>query len=193
MDEKIRTFIAIRLPETVLRGIGKVQDQLRKSGFSIRWVRMEGMHLTLKFLGNVDKGMVDVIRSALEESAKGVAPFVLRAKGIGVFPGLKRPRVVWIGVSGDVEVLSLLQSRLEACLEAQGFARETRRFKGHLTLGRAKGLVEQNKLQKALEKFRAFETESFSVDSVSLFQSTLRPQGAIHTRLAEVLLQDRPF
>jgi 2'-5' RNA ligase len=147
------------------------------------------MHLTLKFLGDVDKGVIDLIRSAMEESAKGFSPFVLQAKGIGVFPDIKRPRVVWVGVSGDVGVLSSLQSRLETYLDAQGFPKETRHFKGHLTVGRAKGRLDQDKLRKALEKLDAFETESFPVDSVILFQSTLRPQGAIYTRLAEVSLQ----
>lgn len=189
MGEKIRTFVAIRLPESVLHGIGKIQDQLRKSGFSIRWVRKEAMHLTLKFLGEVDKGVTDVIRSAMEESVKGFAPFVLQAKGVGVFPDVKRPRIVWVGVSGDVGVLSSLQGRLEGCLDAQGFPRETRRFLGHLTLGRAKGRLDQDKLRKALEKIDAFETESFPVHSVILFESTLRPQGAIYTRLAEVSLR----
>jgi len=189
MGEKIRTFIAIHLPESVLHGIANVQDRLRKSGFSIRWVRQEGMHLTLKFLGDVDTSDIDGIRSAIEESAKGVSPFGLQVKGIGVFPDVKRPRVVWVGFSGDVGVLSSLQGRLETHLDAQGFPKETRRFKGHLTLGRAKGRLDEDKLRKVLEKFDTFETESFFVHSVILYQSTLRPQGAIYTRLAEVSLR----
>jgi 2'-5' RNA ligase len=189
MGEKIRAFIAICLPESTLHAIAKVQDQLRKSGFSIRWVRKEGMHLTLKFLGDIDKGNIEGIRSAMEESAKGILGFALQAKGLGVFPHMNRPRVVWIGLSGDVGVLSALHGQLESHLEAQGFPKEKRRFTGHLTLGRAKGGLDNDKLRKALEKLDAFETALFPVQSVILYQSMLRPQGAVYTKLAEVHLK----
>jgi 2'-5' RNA ligase len=161
---------------------------LRKAGFSIRWVRREGIHLTLKFLGDIDKNAIDGIRSAMDESAKGRAGFTLQGKGIGVFPDFRRPRVVWMGLSGDTEMLSKLQGQLETHLDALGFPKERRRFKGHLTLGRAKGRLDVEKLRKSVEKLDAFETDAFAVESVILYQSTLRPQGAIYTKLAEVHL-----
>lgn len=189
MGEKIRAFVAIRLPESVLHAIGKVQDRLRKSGFRIRWVRKDGMHLTLKFLGDIDKSAIDGIRSAMDESAKGVLGFTLQGKGIGVFPDFRRPRVIWIGLSGDTEALSTLHGQLGTHLDALGFPKERRRFKGHLTLGRAKGRLDKDRLRKALEKLETFETDAFPVQSVILYQSTLRPQGAIYTKLAEVHLR----
>ena len=186
MGEKIRAFVAIRLPESVLHAIGKVQDRLRRSGFGIRWVRTEGIHLTLKFLGDIDKGAIDGIRSAMEESVKGVSPFTLQGKGLGVFPDFRRPRVVWIGLDGDTKALTTVQGQLETHLDTLGFPKEKRRFKGHLTLGRAKGRLDKDKLRKELEKLDAFETDPFLVESLNLYQSTLRPQGAIYTKLAQV-------
>jgi 2'-5' RNA ligase len=190
MGEKIRAFVAIRLPESVLHAIGKVQDRLRKAGFSIRWVRKEGIHLTLKFLGDIDKSTIDSIRSAMAESAKGVTGFTLQGKGIGVFPHFRRPRVVWIGLSGDTKMLSTLQEQLEAHLDVLGFPKERRKYKGHLTLGRAKGRLDTEKLRKSLEQLDTFETDAFTVQSVILYQSTLRPQGAVYTKLAEVQLRN---
>ena len=188
MGKKIRAFIAIRLPESALHAIGKIQDQLRKSGFNIRWVRKEGMHLTLKFLGDIEESDIALIQSAMEASAKKASIFALQGSGLGVFPDMRRPRVLWVGFSGDVAMLSSLQGFLESRLADLGFPKERRPFKGHITLGRAKGRLDKDKLRKALEKLESFETESFPVQSVVLYQSTLRPEGAIYTKLEEVPL-----
>ena len=189
MGEKIRTFIAIGLPEFVLQAIAKTQDALRGSGLDIRWVRREGIHLTLKFLGDIDRDDVGKIQAAMEEAAKGIFPFTLTGDGVGVFPDFRRPRVIWAGISGDVHALFALQSALESQLKGLGFSKEKRHFKGHLTMGRVKDRVDRTKLRESLEGFASFETGSFTVQSVVLFQSTLRPQGAVYTRLAEVDLR----
>lgn len=189
MGEKIRTFIAIGLPEFVLQAIAKTQETLRGSGLDIRWVRREGIHLTLKFLGDIDRDDVGKIQAAMEEAAKGISPFTLTGDGVGVFPDFRRPRVIWAGISGDVQALFALQSALESQLKGLGFPKEKRHFKGHLTMGRVKDRVDRTKLQESLEGLARFETGSFTVKSVVLFQSTLRPQGAVYTRLAEVILR----
>jgi 2'-5' RNA ligase len=188
MHKKIRAFIAISLPESVLQAMGQAQETLRRLGRGIRWVRKEGIHLTLKFLGDVDTDHVENIHMAMERASKGTSPFVLTGDGIGVFPDLKRPRVIWIGLSGDLQVLLALQARLESQLKGLGFPKEKRPFKGHLTLGRVKGRLGASELRKALEGFGSFQTEAFTVRSVALFQSTLHPQGAVYTKLAEVSL-----
>ena len=188
MGEKIRAFIAIEVPEPVLRAIATAQDTFRGSGLKIRWVRKEGIHLTLKFLGDIDTDDVDKIRAAMERAAKTFSPFTVRGEGIGVFPDLKRPRVVWVGVSGDVEVIRALQGDLETQLSSLGFQKERRPFKGHLTLGRVKDRLDRMKLSEALERLKDFRTEFFTAQSVVLFQSDLRPSGAVYSRLAEVVL-----
>ena len=188
MGDKIRTFIAISLPESVLQAMGRAQDKLRRLGQGIRWVRKEGIHLTLKFLGDVDTDRVENIHMAMERASQGASPFVLTGEGIGVFPDLRRPRVIWIGLSGDLQVLFALQANLESQLKGLGFPKEKRPFKGHLTLGRVKGRLGATELRKALEGLGSFQTDAFTVQSVALFQSTLRPQGAVYTKLVEVFL-----
>jgi len=188
MGDKIRTFVAIGLPESVLQAIGEAQEKLRQSRLDIRWVRKEGIHLTLKFLGDIDRAVVEKLEAAMTQATKGIAPFSLKGEGIGVFPDLRRARVIWTGVSGDVQALMALHRNLESELRGLGFPKEKRSFKGHLTLGRAKGRLETTRLVEALEGLDGFQTESFVVPSLVLFQSTLRPQGAIYTRLAEAPL-----
>lgn len=170
--------------------MGKVQDELRKDGFNIRWVRPRGIHLTLKFLGDIDRKDLDPLGVALTKVAEGVRAFTLRGAGLGVFPDAHRPRVIWVGLAGDVRDLLTLQGRLEAHLAPLGHARERRPFRGHLTLGRVKGRLDTPCLIKHLEALKDFCTDPFVVRSIVLFQSTLRPQGALYTRLAEARLRE---
>ncbi len=189
MSKEIRTFIAISLPGAVLQAICQAQDTLRSQGLHIRWVRKEGIHLTLKFLGNIDIDKVARVQASMERAAKTFAAFTLKGEGIGVFPNPRRPRVVWTGISGDIDVLISLQGELESELVPLGFPKEKRRFKGHLTLGRVKGRLDQAGLGAALEALADFQTESFTVRSVVLFQSDLRPSGVVYSKLAEVPLK----
>ena len=189
MGEKLRAFIAISLPEPVLQGIVTAQETLKRSGLKIRWVRKEGIHLTLKFLGDIDRDSVEKISEAMERATGSFSPFTLWAEGIGVFPNLRRPRVAWVGLSGDIEILRALQRDLESQLSGLGFPKEKRPFKGHLTLGRVKGRLDGIKLQGALEDLGDFRTESFTAQSLVLFQSDLRPDGAVYSRLAEAPLK----
>jgi 2'-5' RNA ligase len=189
MGEKLRAFIAISLPEPVLQGIVTAQETLKRSGLKIRWVRKEGIHLTLKFLGDIDRDSVEKISEAMERATGSFSPFTLWAEGIGVFPNLRRPRVAWVGLSGDIEILRALQRDLESQLSGLGFPKEKRPFKGHLTLGRVKGRLDGIKLQEALEDLGDFRTESFTAQSLVLFQSELRPDGAVYSRVAEAPLK----
>jgi 2'-5' RNA ligase len=191
MEKKIRTFIAIRLPDTVLHAMGKTQEALKRHHFSIRWVRPQGIHLTLKFLGDIEEKDVALVGAAMVKACSGIQPFTLRGQGTGVFPNVKRPRVVWAGVTGDVPMLLDLQKCLEDALAEIGFARENRRFKGHLTLGRVKGRLDSGHFGKVLSELDAFTTESFEVNRLILYKSTLRPQGALYERLVDVPLKEK--
>lgn len=188
MGEKIRTFIAISLPESVLQAMGQAQQTLWTLGRAVRWVRKEGIHLTLKFLGDVDKDDVEKIQIALERATEEASPFVLTAQGTGVFPDLRRPRVIWIGLSGDLPMLFALQANVESQLKSLGFPEDKRPFKGHLTLGRVKGRLDATELRRALEGLAGFQTDAFTVQSVALFQSTLCQHGAVYAKLAELPL-----
>lgn len=183
MKNTIRAFIAIPLPESILSFIRKIQGGVRDYGFRARWVRPENIHLTLKFLGDIEKSQTESIGDAMSDTVKTHPPLSLAAKGIGVFPGIKRPRVIWMGLKGDTFPLIELQKKLDSHLHDIGFPKESRPFKGHLTLARIKGHTDSRKLLDAMETFGELESETFAADQIVLFKSDLRPTGAVYTRL----------
>jgi 2'-5' RNA ligase len=188
MAETIRSFIAFELPENIISSIRKVQENMKAYGFDMRWVRPENIHLTLKFLGNIDQADVPKIGKLLDESAEGYPPMRLTAKGIGVFPGIKRPRVLWMGLKGQTDSLIGLQKTIDEKLGAIGLPRESRSFKGHLTLARVKGSVDSNRLCDAIKELGGFESEPFDADKIVLFKSELKPGGSVYTKLLSISL-----
>jgi len=183
MSDTIRAFIAIKLPEKITVSISKIQEGLRSYGFKVKWVRPENIHLTLKFLGNIDRADTEKVGSAISESVKTYAPLSLIAKGIGVFPNIKRPRIVWTGVAEQRNRLAGLQRHLDDHLESIGFQREKRPFKGHLTIGRVKQRIDSNRLMEAMKECAKFESEAFIINEIVLFKSELNPTGAVYTQL----------
>lgn len=184
----MRTFIAIELPQHITAALGNLQETLKLFKLNIRWVRPENIHLTLKFLGDIPPDVVDPISRTLSESVRNYDPISLSAKGSGAFPGIKNPRVIWVGLSGQVSQLKMLQQTLAENLAALGYEKDKRTFKGHLTLGRIKGAVDPVKLNAAFNEVMDFETEPFLVDRVFLFQSDLKPTGPVYTKIASAAL-----
>jgi 2'-5' RNA ligase len=185
-DERtIRAFLALDPPEEILREIGQIQDRLRKGIHGdLRWVRPEGIHLTLKFFGDISESMVVNISAVAGQAAAAVGPFELAIGGTGVFPDPSRPRVVWLGMNGEVARLVTFQQGLERALGEIGFPPEERPFRPHLTLGRIKSPKGLTGLAEALEKEKMVTVGSFTAFGLSLFQSDLTPRGAVYTRLA---------
>src|SRR3990172_2239746 len=140
MVTTLRLFIAIELPEAVTEHIGRVIGMLRQQEIpGIRWVKPQGVHLTLHFLGDTPQSRIQSIVAAMRMATTGVAPFLLQVQGVGVFPHMRAPRVLWMGVGGDMESLTQVRQQLEEALEDRGFTKEQRSFSPHLTLGRVKG------------------------------------------------------
>ncbi|MBW2246619.1 MAG: RNA 2',3'-cyclic phosphodiesterase, partial [Deltaproteobacteria bacterium] len=181
MSHTIRTFIAIELPEKIIYTIGTVQEEIKSYGLKIRWVRPENIHLTLKFLGDIQEADTENVARAVSESVTGYPPISLAVKGIGVFPGIKRPRVIWLGISfpgikrprviwlgisKQLDLLTALQQTLDEKLEAMGFPKEKRPFKGHLTLGRIKSEIDPKTLNDVLKEVTQFESERFFADRI---------------------------
>ncbi|MGD9044068.1 MAG: RNA 2',3'-cyclic phosphodiesterase [Desulfobacterales bacterium] len=189
MTETFRAFIAIDLPESVKSFLSEAQEALKLYGFGVKWVRPQNIHLTLKFLGNIATADTDKIAEALTLAARNCPVVSLAAKGIGVFPNPRRPRVIWAGLKGQVEILENLQQTLDAHLSELGFARETRAFKSHLTLGRVKGKIAPARMKAAIEKLKEFESESFEINQVTLFKSDLQPTGAVYTKVQAIDFQ----
>ena len=190
--EIIRSFIAIELPDDLRKKIGELEAKLTSRNQNyVRWVKPESIHLTLNFLGDVQAEKVPEIVKAMEVAAEGIPPFVLRVQDTGVFPNVRRARVAWVGLSGDVDKLVRLQKNLEIILEPLGFTPEGRDFTPHLTLARINDAASQDERQKFGELVLGtkFEGGVINVDGVSLMRSQLERTGAIYTQLALVKLK----
>ncbi|HLE19186.1 MAG TPA: RNA 2',3'-cyclic phosphodiesterase, partial [Syntrophales bacterium] len=138
-EKSVRAFLAIEPPAEILKEIGKIQSRLKEAcPFDIRWVKPEAMHLTLKFFGNVSEEEIIAISRVVEKHTAAFAPLQLEVKKLGLFPSLRRPKVLWIGLEGDITSLLVLHNKLEQGFEECGFAKEERSFRPHLTLGRIK-------------------------------------------------------
>jgi 2'-5' RNA ligase len=179
----IRAFIAFKLPEEIIAHIRRVQDGIRPYGLRVSWVKPENIHLTLKFLGDIRPEDVDRIGDAMTGAAEGESSMSLKAGGIGVFPGVRQPRVLWIGLKGETGRLIAFQKKLETGLVPLGFERESRLFKAHLTLARVKGEIDARQLVEIIEKFGSLDSEVFQTREMILYKSDLKPSGAVYTRL----------
>jgi 2'-5' RNA ligase len=183
----MRTFIAIELPDEIKAGLTDVQRSLKDLGVvDASWTRSEGIHLTLKFLGEVAESKVPDIMNGLRRAVDGTGPFRLEVGGIGTFPNPRNARVVWVGLSGDVEKLSRLQAGVEETISSIGFERDERSFTPHLTLGRIKHIRSRDKWLKALEGVKDIRLPGFDVSTVSLMKSELKPAGAVYTEMGSV-------
>lgn len=190
MAETIRAFIAIPLPDAVRERIAGLQRELRRSALNIRWVPPGNIHLTLKFLGAIDARQIDAVAERMAAVAGMQAPFSLALSGVGVFPDIRRARVLWVGAAGDAERLLAVQAALETALETLGMAREKRRFRAHLTIGRPRQPVDGRRLAQVLGGLDTVQSLPFRVSQLRLYKSDLNPGGAVYTCLHTAHLVD---
>ena len=188
----IRVFIAIALPGMLQQKLDEAARLLKNEKTrAVRWVAGKNIHLTLKFLGEVESGKVDAISQVMQAECRLVRPFEFSASGAGAFPNLRRPRVVWIGVQAP-PVLADLAAAIDRGTQALGFPGEDRAFSPHLTLGRVSQNATPQEVQavgQALSTARIGDLGSFTVTQVTLFRSELQPGGAVYTPLFTAPLQ----
>jgi len=192
--KQVRTFIAIELDETIHAALTDLQEQFKAKvpRGSVRWVRSEGIHLTLKFLGDVPADRIGEIERALAQACVGFPAFSFSVEGLGCFPDPRRPRVVWVGVREESGNLAGLQKAIEDGMERLGFAPEGRKFDAHLTLGRTQRRASSGDVRRLGQLVSETDIGSLGqmeARSVSLIKSDLRPTGAVYTRLAAVELE----
>ena len=190
--KEIRAFIAIELPHEIKNDLSNILKRL-KSGRekSVKWVDPNNIHLTLKFLGNIPESNIVDITQAVTQASSFTYPFNLELKGLGAFPNLRSPRVVWVGIGGDIRSVSNLQRQVDQSLTHLGFSPEKREFSPHLTLGRVRDKTnpkEKIELGKAVESLTIPKSPSFRVDRISFMQSTLTSSGAVYNQIATVVL-----
>ncbi|MBN2097392.1 MAG: RNA 2',3'-cyclic phosphodiesterase [Candidatus Omnitrophica bacterium] len=190
--ETIRAFIALELTAEIQKQLGQIQDELRKADADVKWVKPEGIHLTLKFLGNISLKMAEEIKPVIDQITKEQRAFPLSISQVGAFPKVEYPRVIWVGIEqGKDETVKLAQS-LEQRLIQLGFLPEQRRFSPHLTLGRVRSNQNRQQLKELLQTAKCPES-TMPAEKVILFKSTLTPQGAIYQPLHQAdLSQSAP-
>jgi 2'-5' RNA ligase len=188
-EKNIRAFLAIEPPEDILQAMSRLQEKLKReiSG-RISWTKPQGQHLTLKFFGDISAEDIKNICAAVENRIVSGSSLNLKIEKMGVFPDARRPQVLWCGVTGDVEKLSVLQKQLDSDFASTGFSKEDRPFRAHLTLGRIKEPRGLSGISEALTKHNAFAAGEFGCKELILFQSRLLPQGAVYTKLAKFAL-----
>lgn len=202
----IRAFVAVELDAALRNGIARTQDHLKQSltkaipAVRLQWVRPEAIHLTLKFLGSIEERRVSEIQETLRSALHGQPPFTVEVGGVGVFPDLRAPRVLWLGLSGQSgpENASLpqqdirqLAATVDRALGTIGFPPEDRPFRPHLTLARIK--ERSREVGQALQDLGLLNPGSqvgrLELQTVSLMKSDLKPSGAVYTRLWELPLK----
>ncbi len=189
----IRAFIAIELDSGVKTELEKLQRRMRAEPISgvVRWVSPGGIHLTMKFLGDMEAERAPHVLAALKTACAGVAPFDLAVRGAGCFPNFQRPNVIWAGLVGQVQVATLLAQRVEDECARLGFDPDDRPFSPHLTLGRIGREVDYNERRQVGEMVRRMDiamTGVIHADAVRLFRSELKPSGSVYTPLGQVKL-----
>lgn len=175
------------MPESVRTALSEFQNGLKKCGADVRWVKPEGIHLTLKFLGNINDKDVDEIIKTVEGTCRKYAAFNLEIAGAGVFPNKRSPRVLWVGINGN-RTFAALQQEIEEAMASMGFEKENRKFIPHLTLGRFRSLIGKETLLEEIELHKDNKFGFIDVKSVSFMKSELSLAGAKHMRIAEIAL-----
>jgi RNA 2',3'-cyclic 3'-phosphodiesterase len=183
----IRAFIAVRIDSKTLENISAVTSQLKRRLPGVRWVAKENIHLTLKFFGQIDETHIEPISQMLEVAIRPFPRFTINAKGLGVFPDFKKPRVLWIGLQGSG--LVSLAYAIDSRLEVLGFEPEKRSFKPHLTVGRWHHFEgSATRLRHELEEWKNYRFGESTVEELTLFQSITKPEGAVYYSLKSVAL-----
>jgi len=189
----VRVFIAISLPGKIHDSLSAIDDKLKRDlpDGIIRWVKVTNIHLTLKFLGDIPEADVDRLKKDLESPVGCQTAFELTVEGIGVFPNLHRPRIVWAGIRDSSELIRL-QGAIECVTQEMGYAAEERKFSAHLTLGRVNQFINPQQIQLCSKVFSSCSVGgmgNFIVKSIDIYRSELNAGGSIYTRLHTIPLE----
>ena len=182
----MRIFIAIPLPDNIQKQVSFLQDRLRKSKADIKWVNPDNIHITLKFLGDIDNKIIEIMTQNLRKKIKSYFSFDVFISNMGAFPSPLCPQIIWAGIHEARCACVLLQKEVELCAEKSGIKKEIRAFFPHLTLGRVRSQKNKQELIRILEEEKDFSiTTKIPVKKIVLFSSLLTRQGPIYSSLEE--------
>lgn len=180
---RLRLFVAVEVDEEVRKNLAEFQALLKEAGSDVRWVDVQNIHITLKFLGYVEEVNLPRVKEIIKKAVTGVGPFGVRFEGVGAFPRLERPRVVFVAMEDPAEGLSKINSQLEEGFVELGIEKEGRDYEPHLTIGRVKS---SRNLEPLVKLLRHYTKQAFGQERVSrvvLMQSELSPEGPTYTEL----------
>jgi 2'-5' RNA ligase len=181
---KIRSFLAFELPLEIKNVVARVSEELRQSTLNEKWVKVDNIHLTLVFMGNIETEDIPAIARGVKEVCQAFGPFDLSLKGIGCFPNRRNPRVLWLGLDGDLEPMSDFRDALQGHLTGFGIKEEKRKFKPHLTLGRFRKPKKMDSNEdQLLSRYEDLSSSVCSLRELILFKSDLKPTGAVYTKV----------
>jgi RNA 2',3'-cyclic 3'-phosphodiesterase len=189
----IRSFLALELSPQIKQELLRIHDDLKRSSLDARWVRPEGVHLTVVFMGDVRETDISAVIEGIGDVCSRYGPFAVALRSVGCFPNSRKPRVFWLGVEGDLGRMSRFRDDLQAELLPFGIRPEKRGFRPHLTLGRFKGLGKGTaELDKLLLKHKGLTSPLCSLNELILFRSDLNPGGAVYTKMKSWTLSGDP-
>ncbi len=189
MKQKIRTFVAVETSSAVREGAARLIETFRAAGADVKWVDPHNMHITLKFLGDVDSREIHQVCQAVEKAVGDVRAFEFEVRGAGAFPNATRPRTVWLGVAVGQKELVDLNGRIEPPLEKLGFRREARRYQPHLTIGRVRrGGPGVGELGRLIREHADRPIGRTTASGVIVFSSQLDRSGPTYEALARAPL-----
>jgi RNA 2',3'-cyclic 3'-phosphodiesterase len=188
----MRAFIAIDLPQAIKKHLSQLEEKLQTRLSGVKWVEPANIHITLKFLGEIDTQTKTPVSAALNEIAAETAAFPVRISSAGAFPDTKYPRIVWLGASQGNSQAGQIAAKLEESMEKLGFARENREFSCHLTIARVKQGNDKLKLAEGIAEIDRQLSAScleFTAEKITLFKSTLSAKGPLYEKLHEANLK----
>ncbi|MGD9032340.1 MAG: RNA 2',3'-cyclic phosphodiesterase [Desulfobacteraceae bacterium] len=181
---KIRSFLAFELPSEIKKIVARVSGELRQSTLNARWVKVDNIHLTVVFMGSIETEDIPAIAQGVQEVCQTYGPFDMSLKGIGCFPNRRSPRVLWLGLDGDLEPMSDFRDALQGHLTGFGIKEEKRKFKPHLTLARFRKPKRMDvKEDQLLSKYEDISSSVCPLKELILFKSDLKPTGAVYTKV----------
>lgn len=188
----MRTFIAIELPQEIKDFLNTIQAKLKKTGADVKWVEPKNIHLTLKFLGEIDDKKLERILAIIEDTAESKNSFSMRISAVGAFPKINSPRVIWLNIDEGKTETEEIARDLEEKIAQLGIPKEDRPFSCHITIGRTRSTLNREKLVQELKNLVDIGKGgnlAFTVTKITLFKSTLTPKGPIYEVLKEVILK----
>jgi 2'-5' RNA ligase len=184
----MRTFVALELSEETRANVGRLAAEVAPGMGKVTWVKADRMHLTLKFLGEIEEKAAPRIVERLKEACREAGPISFSVSGVGCFPNPRRAKVVWVGLVGATEPPAELQRRIDDALSGLGFEREGRPFSPHITIGRVRGPIRTERLEEVIRRYAGHEFGSEAIHEIVFMQSQLRPGGPVYTPIARIPL-----